>query len=206
MQLKYFALLLLFVPHLSAAKIPEKFDGYIVEACDRYLVDIDCDWYKALLYTESLLQPGVTSYVGAMGVAQIMPGTWDENAPRVKGASDPYEARSSIRVGAFFLNRMINFWDDRRPGIQRMFLGMASYNAGPGHILRAQKACDNARNWKTIKSCLVKITGRHSKETLNYVDRIKSNFCRIKTLKGDGLWGLQYFRDNCVSIFLMVGE
>ena len=201
MRFKYFLLPLLLWQHCYAGKIPNTYDAYITEACKLYLEKLDCDWYKALLYTESLLNPNATSQVGAAGIAQIMPGTWAENAPKVNGATDPYKARASIRVGAFFLMRMILFWDDRRPGLERAFLGMASYNAGPGNILKAQRKCNQARTWAKIQPCLVKITGRHSKETTEYVDRIKTNFCRIKIDKGQGIWGLQYFRDNCNNLF-----
>ena len=203
MQHKLLAFLLLFWQPSYAVKIPDDFDPYILEACKLYLGSMDCDWYKALLYTESLLQPGVTSQAGARGIAQIMPGTWAENAPRVNGATDPYKARASIRVGAFFLMKVILFWDDRRPELERAWLGMASYNAGPGNILKAQKACNNARTWVRIQPCLSQITGHHATETTNYVKRIKTNFCRLKLDKREGVWALDYFRDRCINIFSM---
>lgn len=48
----------------------------------------------------------------------------------------------------------------------------ASYNAGAGNIIRAQRACNGARSWIQIRVCLPQITGHHSNETIQYVDLI----------------------------------
>lgn len=190
-------LLLLFLPPLCAAKVTDRYDVYINEACNLYLEGMDCDWFKALLYTESLLKPDARSHVGARGIAQVMPGTWDDVAEKVEGAIDPYDARASIRVGAFILKRYTNFWDPHRKDYERMLLGFASYNAGPGNILKAQRQCTGARSWRDISPCLPTVTGHHSTETINYVDRIKDNFCKIKKQSNRGIWSLDYMRDNC---------
>lgn len=200
MLLKLLLWQLLSLQPSAPVKIPDRYDHYIAEACSRYLTGIDCDWYKALLYAESNLTPTAKSPVGAMGVAQIMPGTWDQAAKSVPGSENPYEARASIRVGAFYLSQTVAFWKYQRPDIERLYLGMASYNAGPGNILKAQRKCGGALHWRDIAPCLPAVTGHHSKETINYVNRIKNIFCRIKSQKGAGIWGLDAFNRACFEL------
>jgi len=51
-----------------------------------------------------------------------------------------------------------------------------SYNAGKGNILKAQKVAEkknlNPNRWDSIEKTLPKITGKHSEETINYVQKI----------------------------------
>ena len=191
----------LFAP--ANASMTNKYDKYIKESCDRYLNDLidDClPWHKALLFTESRLNPSAKSQVGAMGLGQIMPGTWRENAPKVRGAISAYDARSSIRVSAFYLSKTIKFWSDRRHQTQRMWLGMAGYNAGNGNILKAQRICNNEQTFKHIKKCLHKVTGIHSQETINYVKRIKYSFCTIQAEAKESYWGISGSRNVCIGV------
>ena len=52
----------------------------------------------------------------------------------------------------------------------------ASYNAGRGNVLRAQRLALadglDGRLWSSIQDRLPAVTGRHSRETLRYFDRI----------------------------------
>ena len=57
---------------------------------------------------------------------------------------------------------------------------LASYNAGLGNILKAQKLSGNQRKWNDIKKYLSNITGRNSLETINYVASIKGYVLQVK--------------------------
>ena len=51
-----------------------------------------------------------------------------------------------------------------------------SYNAGKGNILKTQKIAKSKgmdpNIWSSIEKTLIRVTGRHSKETIGYVDKI----------------------------------
>lgn len=197
MQARYLVLplLLLLQYQRAEAKVTSLYDPYITEACKLYLEELipDCRWFKALLYTESRLEPDAESSAGARGIAQVMPKTWDEHAPHL-GEEEPYQARASIRVGAYYLSKMIMFWGERgRTKEERMFLGMASYNAGPGNILKSQKKCKGARLWDEIKECLPLVTGKHSIETIRYVEKIKRVYGEIEISDNYVVDGILFF-------------
>jgi membrane-bound lytic murein transglycosylase F len=51
-----------------------------------------------------------------------------------------------------------------------------SYNAGKGNIIKAQKIAKNKglnpNMWKSIQSTLPDVTGKNSKETIGYINKI----------------------------------
>lgn len=125
---------------------------------------------------ESGLNPSATSPVGAKGIAQIMDGTWKDlvRLAGVDGALSPYDARTGIQLGALYQMQRRTAWGSPgRTGEQRNALGQAAYNAGMGNILKAQKACGDARLWEHIAPCLVQVTGeKNAAETQGYVRNI----------------------------------
>jgi membrane-bound lytic murein transglycosylase MltF len=129
--------------------------------------------WKAQLYQESLLEPDAISPAGAEGIAQFMPATWREVTAALKwGLVSPRDARLAIEAGAFYMARLRQGWSSPRPELERQRLAQASYNAGFGNILEAQRRCGGARDWHAIAPCLPQVTGRHAAETITYVDRI----------------------------------
>ena len=137
--------------------------------------------WKGQLAAESGLDPAAVSPVGAAGIAQMMPGTWDEVRQAMGwGLVSPHDVRYAIEGGAFYLARLIRFWSSPRPVEDRWRLGQASYNAGAGNILKAQRACGGPALYPDIMACLPSITGRHSAETLAYVPRIWRLWARFE--------------------------
>jgi soluble lytic murein transglycosylase-like protein len=114
------------------------------------------------------------SPVGARGIAQFMPETWREVHTELDlpPGSTPHQT-IAIEAGAHYQARMMAIWVWDRPLRERWRLGLASYNAGAGNILAAQRACDGALLWSQIETCLPQITGHHSRETRTYVRRIE---------------------------------
>ena len=110
---------------------------------------------------------------GARGLNQFMPGTWAEVMQRQGWRGSPYDPLLNIRASAVYMARMIGVWAAPRPGHERLPLASAGYNAGAGHIVEAQRLCRGARAWNGIAPCLRRVTGRHSRETLGYVARIR---------------------------------
>lgn len=130
--------------------------------------------WAAQLYQESLCNPSARSHVGAAGLAQFMPRTWAEVSEQLNlpPNSTPHD-RVAIDAGAYYMARMMRVWVSDRPDFERWRLGLASYNAGAGNIVRAQRACGGARMWSTISNCLPSVTGAHAQETQGYVVRIE---------------------------------
>lgn len=95
----------------------------IAEAAQRF--GIPELWIWRVMHAESRGKSGAISRAGAMGLMQIMPGTWASLTARHRLGSDPFDPRANILAGAAYLRAM---WD--RYGDIRMML--AAYNAGPG--------------------------------------------------------------------------
>nr|WP_246449155.1 lytic transglycosylase domain-containing protein [Sphingomonas sabuli] len=98
----------------------------IAEASARFAVP--AEWIRRVMRAESggrLLFNGrpVTSRAGAMGLMQIMPGTWAELRSRLGLGADPYQPRDNILAGTAYLRMMHD-----RFGYPGLF---AAYNAGP---------------------------------------------------------------------------
>lgn len=84
---------------------------------------IDPRLLAALVWIESAFKPDAVSRAGAIGLAQLMPGT-------AAGLGvDPHDPQQNLRGGATYLRQMIDRFDDVK-------LALAAYNAGPGRVER----------------------------------------------------------------------
>jgi soluble lytic murein transglycosylase len=88
----------------------------------------------AMLRQESLFNPAATSGAGALGLAQVMPGTAEGIAQNLKLAefaeTDLYRPAVSIRFGAFYLGHQLAAMNGSLPA------ALAAYNGGPGNAER----------------------------------------------------------------------
>ena len=82
-------------------------------------------WIWAVMRVESNGDVRAVSEAGAMGLMQIMPGTWAGLRTRHRLGSDPFDPRDNILAGAAYLREM----HDRYGNVTAM---LAAYNAGPG--------------------------------------------------------------------------
>ncbi|BAE50560.1 transglycosylase SLT domain-containing protein [Paramagnetospirillum magneticum] len=160
---------------------PSRYDAEIDRAVKTYWPDYPrpASW-KAQLYAESRLDPAAVSPVGAKGLAQFMPGTWDQVTRELRlGGVSPH-APIAIEAGAYYMAKLRQMWRNGRSPHDRQPLAQASYNAGAGNILKAQETCGGARLWVVIAPCLGHVTGQHSAETLTYVSRIAEYTARME--------------------------
>ena len=159
-------------PAQARSRFPDEHDALIREAAERYMPGIPWQAYKAQLYQESQLNPDAVSPVGARGIAQFMPGTWADIAPAIgaRGFS-PHAVGPAIRGGALYMARLRGEWTAPRPAKDRHSLALASYNAGLGNILAAQRKAGGANRYDAIIAELHRVTGRHASETRTYVAR-----------------------------------
>ena len=125
-----------------------------------------------------MLDPDAVSPVGATGLAQFMPGTWADVSRQLGlHGVPPTHARHAIDAGAYYMARLQRTWSAPRPFMDRHMLAQASYNAGAGHLIKAQRLCTQqtqkpAALYADIIKCLPQVTGHHSRETITYVQRI----------------------------------
>ena len=97
--------------------------AFIAEAAQRF--GIPAPWIVAVMRAESANDPGAVSHAGAMGLMQVMPGTWAALRARHGLGDDPHDPRDNILAGTAYLREM---WD-RYGNVAAM---LAAYNAGPG--------------------------------------------------------------------------
>lgn len=99
---------------------------YIAEASHRF--GIPSEWIERVMRAESngrTLRNGrpIRSPAGAIGLMQLMPGTWQAMRRRLGLGVDPDDPRDNILAGTFYLRLMYD-----RFGYPGLF---AAYNAGP---------------------------------------------------------------------------
>lgn len=85
---------------------------------------IDARLFAAVVWAESYFQPGAVSAAGAIGLAQLMPGT-----AQALGV-DPWDPRENLLGGARYLRAMLDRFSSTD-------LALAAYNAGPNAVERA---------------------------------------------------------------------
>lgn len=165
----------------EARSFTDRYDRQIQASAKLYMPGVPWRLWKAQLYQESRLDPTARSPVGAAGLAQFMPATWEEVTRAMGlGLVDRSSADASIQAGAFYMARLRRGWSSPRPETDRHDLAMASYNAGFGSILAAQKACASDGRlpvlYDPIMRCLPAVTGAHAAETLAYAPGIRRWF------------------------------
>ncbi|MCG4262038.1 lytic transglycosylase domain-containing protein [Acetobacter senegalensis] len=112
-------LALTFSPVIACA---QDWDDLVRQAAERNA--IPATWVRAVLQAESAGDPHAVSGAGAMGLMQLMPGTWKEVRRTLNLGADPFDPRDNIAAGAAYLRWLHDRYGDAG------FL--AAYNAGPG--------------------------------------------------------------------------
>lgn len=108
---------------------------HIKTAAREHLPGYDIRLIMAQIQQESGFNAQAISPAGALGLMQIMPATWKDESTT---ETDPFNPEHSIRIGCKYMAKMLRGWTAPRPEIDRTCLALASYNAGFGHLLKAQ--------------------------------------------------------------------
>lgn len=149
------------------------YDALFKQNAQRFLPQYDWHWVKAQSYQESRFNPAAVSPAGAVGLMQVMPATGRMLA-RVTGVSGPLTSPTvNVMYGAAYMQRMVHIWRAPRTDEERLELAHASYNAGPGNIIKAQELAGGVARWSEMEHALPLVTGRHAAETRGYVRQIR---------------------------------
>jgi hypothetical protein len=123
-------------PALAAPTVPvarqspiDRWQTFITDAARQFA--IPDAWIRGVMHAESggrtvLNGKPITSVKGAMGLMQIMPGTYRGLRAQYGLGSDAYDPRDNIFAGAAYLRQMYE-----RYGYPSLF---AAYNAGPKRL------------------------------------------------------------------------
>lgn len=115
----------------AAAGPVDRWSGHVAEASVRF--GIPEPWIRRVMQAESggrthLNGRPIRSHAGAMGLMQLMPGTWREMRALHGLGTNPDDPRDNILAGTAYLRAMYE-----RFGYPGLF---AAYNAGPARFSR----------------------------------------------------------------------
>ena len=122
----------------------------------------------AQMYQESHFNPEALSHAGAAGLMQLTHTT-----ALSLGVEDLYNPEENIRAGVQHLRNLWDYFDEAR-GWDRMYLALAAYNIGQGHILDARRIAEEQHldpdKWTSISKTLPLLRFRkyHKKSIYGY--------------------------------------
>lgn len=128
-------------PRVVCAHVEERSDGKGIispydETIRRYSREFAFDWrlVAAQMYQESRFDPNARSWVGAIGLMQVMPKT-----ARQFGFADVRPPEEGIHAGVQYLAWVRDRFDSELPITDRTWFALAAYNAGQGHVEDARR-------------------------------------------------------------------
>ena len=126
---------------------------------------------RALVYgfmrQESAFNPKARSYVGAMGLMQLMPGTARLVATRYipdHGAGNPYEPSTNVALGQAYIAQLLSDVDNN------LVRTAAGYNGGPGNVMQWDGSLNAGQD------PLLYIASIPLHETRDFVQRVLANY------------------------------
>jgi soluble lytic murein transglycosylase-like protein len=106
------------------------FDPEFIAA--QQLFGLPAELFKAIAWTESRCKRRARSPVGAMGIMQIMPGTW-ATLRRFTDSENPWDPSDSIVTGALYFTQLVHRYGGPNSASAWMHAAVA-YNGGPGAV------------------------------------------------------------------------
>ena len=156
-----------------------RYDDQFRKYSKRYF-GVGFDWrlFKAQGMAESNLDSAATSYVGARGIMQLMPSTFQEISTRNPEMARIDDPEWNIAAGIYYDRILWRLWAADSVEDHRNEFMFASYNAGRGTILSAQEMARrdslDHRSWPAIERIAPKVRRWRSAETIGYVRKVDS--------------------------------
>ncbi len=153
---------------------PRAYADIVEAAAHRY--DIEPELLFAVMRVESVYNPRIISYAGAIGLMQIMPRTGRLIAHRL-GRDDftvdqLLKPEVNIEFAAWYLSSLIERFDGRLP------LAIASYNGGPHNVRRWMRDCADTM---PLDAFLERIP---FDQTHRYVRRVLTHYAAYRAQRG----------------------
>jgi soluble lytic murein transglycosylase-like protein len=127
---------------MAVAQRIDRWQSYITEASARYA--LPASWIRTIINIESSgrrMKNGhpIASRAGAIGVMQLMRGTYNAISQRDGLGSDPQNVHDNILAGTAYLRDLYNQFG--YPGL------FAAYNAGPGALIHHKNLPVETQNY-----------------------------------------------------------
>lgn len=118
------------------------------------LYNVDWRFASSIIFQESKFQSGLIGLGGSFGLMQLMPETMD-----YFGISEVSTDEEHLAGGIRYISLISKTFQNITDPIERYYFIAASYNAGRGHILDAQRLCEkyqeNSTQWKFVSKYLI---------------------------------------------------
>jgi membrane-bound lytic murein transglycosylase F len=162
----------------------DRYDAVFRKYSKRYF-GVGYDWriFKAQAMAESGMNPDARSWVGARGLMQLMPSTYKEIQSRARVFGSIDDPEWNIAAGILHDRGLWRRWERDSIQADRREFMFASYNAGEGTIVNAQRACVarslDRRAWKSVETVAPEVPRWRYRETLGYVRKIRSGIAML---------------------------
>ncbi len=136
--------------------------------------------FDKLIHTESAFNPDAVSPKGAMGLGQLMPATARElglNFGDDQTEGSVWDPASNLDASARYLRKLYDMYRAEEIDADESWnFAAGAYNAGMGNIGKAMDRLDDGERvqWDKVAGVLPQVTGSASRETIRYVDRLRS--------------------------------
>lgn len=105
---------------------PQSYSDYVEKYCREYGIDENLAY--AVIHTESGFDSDAVSHMGACGLMQLMPETFDWLRSKIGAVDDDiFDPETNIRYGVYFLSLLHGEFGDEK-------LTIAAYHAGMGRV------------------------------------------------------------------------
>jgi len=157
-------LIVVIIEYAAKSMFPLKYKDIVF----KYAMEFEIDPYLvfAIMKAESSFNPKAVSKKGAVGLMQIAEttGKWGARSLNLDNfsADDLYDPDINIRIGCWYLNRLMKEFDNE------LELVIAAYNGGSGNVSEWLKNRDYSSSGKNLDKIPFKETERYLKRVKNY--------------------------------------
>ena len=134
--------------------------------------------FQKLIKTESAFDPDAKSSRGAMGLGQLMPATAQELGLNLKedhSIGSILHPKSNLDASARYLRKLFDkYTKEGISGDEAWSFAAGAYNAGMGNIAKAIEKVESVSQWDQVAAVLPEVTGKHSSETISYVNSLRA--------------------------------
>ncbi len=148
---------IIFLPNLRKSIYPIKYEEYVTKYSNEYSVPEPLIY--AVIKTESNFDENAESRVGAKGLMQLMPDTFDWIDSKIgEGQEQITDPETNIKYGTYLLSWLYDYFGDWDTAI-------AAYNAGHGRVGNWLEDSRYSQDGKTLNEIPLS-------ETKNYVNKV----------------------------------